>query len=65
MFSQLVERESWNNSHRNVDGGSRDFGTTLVEPSLDINGSNFLLVYNYLVLFLFLFLLIEKLSNGF
>jgi hypothetical protein len=43
MFSQLVERESWNNSHRNFD---ERFWNKLVEPSLDINGSNFLLVYN-------------------
>jgi hypothetical protein len=56
MFSQLVERESWNNSHRTFDGGTGDSGTTLVEPLLDINGSNFLLVYNYLVLLFFSFL---------
>jgi hypothetical protein len=45
--------------------GDGRVGTTLIRPLLDINNSNFLLVYNYLVVLLFLFVPIEKLSNGF
>jgi hypothetical protein len=58
MFSQLVERESWEQLSSKL---RREIVEQLVEPSLGINCSNFLLVYNQLILFLSCY----KLSNGF
>jgi hypothetical protein len=46
-----------------ANSGDGRVGTTLLGPLLDINSSNFLLVYNYLVVLLFLFVSIEKLRE--